>query len=196
MSIQSFRPRMMWGVAAVVSSIQISRLSGLLFSKIKVIKKLWLRRLRLFPNKISSPHTFAPFQKTKVNVELNGSCGSLFLAVWTDLIGKTPHFLLWFWCDVSLALTPSWTLSEPLGIERLIGVFELGDLIECSCHNISNTVHSPIMTQLGHDGHIPKKTTREKKKEKRKKKSTSSAVKWFIFSVFSLLQNLPLRPPL
>lgn len=80
-----------------------------------------------------------------------------FLAVGADLIGKTPHFLLWFWCDVSLPLTPSWTLWELLGIERLIGVFELGDLIECSCHNISNTVYSPIMTQLGHDGHITKK---------------------------------------
>lgn len=97
--------------------------------------------------------------------------------MWTDLIGKTPHFLLWFWCDVSLALTPSWTLWELLGIERLIGVFELGDLIECSCHNISNTVYSPIMTQLCHDGHITKKTTRGKKKWK----SISSAVKWFIF---------------
>ncbi len=99
-----------------------------------------------------------------------------FLAVWTDLIGKTPHFLLWFWCDVSLALTPSWTLWELLGIERLIGVFELGDLIECSCHNISNTVYSPIMTQLGHDGHITKK-----RRGGKKWKSTSSAVKWLVF---------------
>lgn len=83
---------------------------------------------------------------------------------WFDI--KPPQFLLWFWCDVSLALTPSWTLWELLGIERLIRVFELGDLIECSCHNISNTVYSPIMTQLGHDGHITKKRRREKKNER------------------------------
>lgn len=98
--------------------------------------------------------------------EYNGSSVRPLLAVWTDLIGKTPHFLLWFWCDVSLALTLSWTLWELLGIERLIGVFELGDLIECSCHNISNTVYSPIMTQLGHGGHITKKTTRGEKNER------------------------------
>lgn len=122
--------------------------------------------------------------------KLRGSSVWPFLAVWADLIGKTPHFLLWFWCDVSLALTPSWTLWELLGIERLIGVFELGDLIECSCHNISNTVYSPIMTQLGHDGHITKK--RREWWEKKNWKSTSSAVKWFVF----LLRNLPLRPPL
>lgn len=85
--------------------------------------------------------------------------------MWGDQIGKTPHFLLWFWCDVSLALTPSWTLWGLLGIERLIGVFELGDLIECSCHNISNTVYSPIMTQPGRDGHVTNKTTRRKKKK-------------------------------
>lgn len=107
-------------------------------------------------------HTTARFQRKKqdvlrMNMKLKGSSVWAFLAVWTDFIGKTPHFLLWFWCDVSLALTPSWTLWELLGIERLIGVFELGDLIEYSCHNISNTVYSPIMTQLGHDGHITKK---------------------------------------
>lgn len=51
---------------------------------------------------------------------------------------------------------PFWGL---LGIERLTGVFELGDLIECSCHNISNTVYSPIMTQLGRHGHITQKET-------------------------------------
>lgn len=83
----------------------------------------------------------------------------------SDMIGNTPHFLLWFWCDVSLALTPSWTFWELLGIERLIGVFELGDLIECSCHNISNTVYSPIMTLLGHDGQITKKRRGGKMKE-------------------------------
>lgn len=118
-------------------------------------------------------------------MNLNGSFASPFLAVWTDLIGKTPHFLLWFWCDVSLALTPSWTLWELLGIERLIGVFELGDLIECSCHNISNTVYSPIMTQLGHDGHITKKRLGRKKR-----KRTSSAVKWFIFFFHSCRSSL------
>lgn len=99
---------------------------------------------------------------------VNLFCSSVqpFLAVWAGVIGKTPHSLLWFWCDVSLAVTPSWTLWELLGIERLTGVFELGDLIECSCHNISNTVYSPIMTQLGHNGHITKKMTREEKIER------------------------------
>lgn len=103
-----------------------------------------------------------------VGVIVNLFCSSVqpFLAVWAGLIGKTPHSLLWFWCDVSLAVTPSWTLWELLGIERLTGVFELGDLIECSCHNISNTVYSPIMTQLGHNGHITKKMTRQEKIER------------------------------
>lgn len=81
---------------------------------------------------------------------------------------KNASLSLWFWCDVSLALTPSWTLWELLGIERLIGVFELGDLIECSCHNISNTVLSPIMTQLGHNGHITKKRRGREKGKKEK----------------------------
>lgn len=123
--------------------------------------------------------------------EFNGSSVRPLLAVWTDLIGKTPHFLLWFWCDVSLALTLSWTLWELLGIERLIGVFELGDLIECSCHNISNTVYSPIMTQLGHGGHITKKTTRGEKNER------ALPPLWSVhFFFFFLLRKLPLRPPL
>lgn len=111
-----------------------------------------------------------------VNLSLKGSSVCPFLAVWTDLIEKTPHFLPWFWCDVSLALTPSWTLWELLGIGRPTGVFELGDLIECSCHNISNTVYSPIMTQLGSDGTPPKK-----RRGGAKRKSTWSAVKCLVF---------------
>lgn len=123
-----------------------------------------------------------------VGVIVNLFCSSVqpFLAVWAGLIGKTPHSLLWFWCDVSLTVTPSWTLWELLGIERLTGVFELGDLIEFSCHNISNTVYSPIMTQLGHNGHITKKMTREEKIE-REVSSLWSGLYSFFFATATLI---------
>lgn len=70
------------------------------------------------------------------------------------------------WCDVMChRLWPRAGPSELLGIERLIGGSELGDLIECSCHNISNTVYSPLMTRLGHTGHITKNTRQETRGE-------------------------------
>lgn len=131
-------------------------------------------------------------QKKRVTfwrLNLKGSSARPLLAVWSDLIGKTLHFLPWFWCDVSLALTPSWTLWELLGIERLIGVFELGDLIECSCHNISNTVYSPIMTQLGRDGHITKKD--DEGGEKKKMKEHFLCCELFIFFFFFLTAEPP-----
>lgn len=151
-------------------------LENLLQAMIPFFSKMDLTELKTI---ISLTHQLLVSDKRFQN-EYNGSSVRPLLAVWTDLIGKTPHFLLWFWCDVSLALTLSWTLWELLGIERLIGVFELGDLIECSCHNISNTVYSPIMTQLGHGGHITKKNDEGGKKWK----STSSAVKCSFFFFF------------